>query len=146
MSNHPSIGVWDADEPKQTMQKNLSLVADFHHAFGHPVKQEIGVPDWRRCELRIALIREELQELEQAFQECDIVKTADALIDLEYVLHGTTLECGLQYKHEALFAEVHRSNMSKLGPDGKPMYFDSGKVKKGPDYQEPDLEKILMRL
>jgi len=141
--NHPTIGIWDADEPKKTMQKNLSLVADFHQAFGHPVKEQIGVPDWRRCELRIALIREELEELEQAFQEGDIVKAADALIDLEYVLHGTTLECGLQYKHEALFAEVHRSNMSKLGPDGKPLYREDGKVMKGPDYKGPDLGKIL---
>jgi predicted HAD superfamily Cof-like phosphohydrolase len=125
------------------MNKNLSRVSDFHKAFGHPVKQEIGIPDKKRCELRINLIREELYELEDAFKDGDIVKVADALIDLEYVLHGTTLECGLQDKHEALFAEVHRSNMSKLGADGKPLYREDGKVTKGPHYQEPDLEGII---
>lgn len=125
------------------MNKNLSLVSDFHKAFGHPVKEAIAVPHWKRCQLRINLLREELEELEEAFQQGDIVGVADALIDLEYVLHGTTLECGLQDKHEELFNEVHRSNMSKLGADGKPVYFESGKIKKGPNYEEPNLERIF---
>ncbi|HMG92756.1 MAG TPA: nucleoside triphosphate pyrophosphohydrolase family protein [Chryseolinea sp.] len=91
----------------------LNLVAEFHRTFKHPILNQPQVPDENRCKLRVALIAEELKELEVAILEKDIVEIADALCDIQYVLSGAILEFGLGEKFKSLFEEVQRSNMSK---------------------------------
>ncbi len=91
----------------------LNLVADFHRVFKHPILTSPTIPDENRCKLRVALIAEELKELEVAILENDIVGVADALCDIQYVLSGAILEFGLGEKFATLFEEVQRSNMSK---------------------------------
>jgi predicted HAD superfamily Cof-like phosphohydrolase len=92
---------------------SLNMVAEFHHTFKHPILKTPQIPSDERCKLRIALIAEELRELEEAVKDKDIVEVADALCDLQYVLSGAILEFGLGEKFRALFEEVQRSNMSK---------------------------------
>lgn len=91
----------------------LNLVAEFHRTFKHPIVSSPSIPSEDRCKLRVALIAEELKELEVAILEKDIVEIADALSDIQYVLSGAILEFGLGDKFSALFEEVQRSNMSK---------------------------------
>lgn len=91
----------------------LNLVAEFHRTFKHPILPSPSIPSEDRCKLRVALIAEELKELEVAILEKDIVEIADALSDIQYVLSGAILEFGLGDKFSALFEEVQRSNMSK---------------------------------
>lgn len=91
----------------------LNLVSEFHRTFKHPILPSPSVPSEDRCKLRVALIAEELKELEEAIREKDIVEIADALCDIQYVLSGAILEFGLGEKFNALFEEVQRSNMSK---------------------------------
>lgn len=93
--------------------KSLTSVAAFHKTFQHPILDNPQIPDESRCKLRIALLAEELKELEEAVKDKDIVEIADALCDLQYVLSGAVLEFGLKDKFAALFDEVQRSNMSK---------------------------------
>ncbi|HYC85070.1 MAG TPA: nucleoside triphosphate pyrophosphohydrolase family protein [Chryseosolibacter sp.] len=92
----------------------LNLVADFHRTFKHPILPKPTIPSEERCKLRVALIAEELKELEVAILEKDIVEVADALCDIQYVLAGAILEFGLGEKFARLFEEVQRSNMSKV--------------------------------
>ncbi|MCB0569784.1 MAG: nucleoside triphosphate pyrophosphohydrolase family protein [Phaeodactylibacter sp.] len=91
----------------------LNQVAEFHRTFRHPIEARPLIPSEERCRLRVALLAEELQELEKAIEGQDIVEVADALCDLQYVLSGAVLEFGLGPKFRALFDEVQRSNMSK---------------------------------
>jgi len=91
----------------------LNQVAEFHRTFDHPILDQPKIPSAHRCELRIALLTEELAELEQGIRNKDIVEVADALCDIQYVLSGAILEFGLGEKFKALFDEVQRSNMSK---------------------------------
>lgn len=91
----------------------LNLVAEFHRTFKHPILNEPKIPGEDRCKLRVALIAEELKELEVAILEKDVVGVADALCDIQYVLSGAILEFGMGDKFKALFEEVQRSNMSK---------------------------------
>lgn len=91
----------------------LNQVADFHRTFKHPILDTPQIPSEDRCNLRVALIAEELKELEVAILEKDIVGVADALADIQYVLSGAVLEFGLGDKFKAVFDEVQRSNMSK---------------------------------
>ena len=93
--------------------KPLNSVAEFHRTFKHPVLDEAQIPSEDRCKLRVALIAEELKELEEAIAENDLVEVADALCDIQYVLSGAILEFGLGNKFKELFDEVQRSNMSK---------------------------------
>lgn len=93
--------------------ESLQLVAEFHKTFKHPIQPNPVIPDENRCKLRVALIAEELKELEVAILEKDITGVADALCDIQYVLSGAVLEFGLGAKFKALFEEVQRSNMSK---------------------------------
>lgn len=92
---------------------SINLVAEFHKTFKHPILPEPAIPDENRCKLRVALLAEELKEMEVAILEKDLVGIADALCDLQYVLSGAILEFGLGEKFNALFEEVQRSNMSK---------------------------------
>jgi predicted HAD superfamily Cof-like phosphohydrolase len=91
----------------------LNQVAEFHRTFKHPILTTPTIPSEDRCRLRVALIAEELKELEAAIQANDIVEVADALCDIQYVLSGAILEFGLGDKFQSLFNEVQRSNMSK---------------------------------
>ncbi len=93
--------------------KALTSVAKFHDTFGLPVLDCPQIPDRKRCELRISLLQEELNELKEALEDNDLVETADALADLQYVLSGAILEFGLGESFKNIFDEVQRSNMSK---------------------------------
>ena len=96
-----------------TDPKTLTSVAEFHKTFKHPILDKPTIPDEKRCRLRVSLIAEELQELEEAIANNDLVEVADALCDIQYVLSGAVLEFGLAEKFATLFDEVQRSNMSK---------------------------------
>ncbi|MFD0763345.1 hypothetical protein ACFQZI_00675 [Mucilaginibacter lutimaris] len=91
----------------------LNQVAEFHKTFKHPVLDEPTIPSKARCDLRVALLAEEVKELQEAIADNNLVEIADALCDIQYVLAGAILEFGLGEKFKALFDEVHRSNMSK---------------------------------
>lgn len=119
------------------------MVREFHEVFGHPVADEPGLIPDERAWLRYDLIAEELSELFDAILAGDMVAIADALGDLEYVVHGAAIEWGIPL--EDVVREVHFSNMTKLGADGKPIYRESdGKIMKGPNFEEPDLEGVLI--
>lgn len=127
---------------KQTGEgTNFELVGDFMEAFGQDVQFEPTWPDFNTRELRIELIQEELEELSDAVADRDMVQIADALTDLLYVVYGAGHSFGIDL--DECFQEVHSSNMSKLGEDGRPIYREDGKVLKGPSFFEPDLEGIL---
>ena len=122
----------------------IDQVKEFHETYGLPVKSSPDITDAKTNALRINLLQEELDELKEALADNDVVETLDALIDLQYVLDGAFLSFGLQDKKDIAFAEVHASNMSKLGVDGKPIRRESdGKVLKGPDYFKPDLIQFI---
>ena len=120
---------------------NFELAGDFMQAFGQEVKVDPEWPDFSTRELRLELIREEYQELEQAVEDRDLVGVADALTDLLYVIYGAGHSFGIDL--DSCYDEVHASNMSKLGEDGRPLYREDGKVLKGPQFFEPDLEYVL---
>ncbi len=92
---------------------SLNQVAEFHKTFNAPILDQPQIPSKERCELRVALLQEELDELKQAIEDHNLVEVADALCDLQYVLSGAVLEFGLGEKFVKLFNEVQRSNMSK---------------------------------
>lgn len=126
------------------MQKQLNAVKEFHNAFGLGVKElPTGDLGENTNLLRFNLMKEENEEYLEAVQNNDIVEIADALGDMLYILCGTILEHGLQHKIEEVFDEIQRSNMSKLGEDGKPIYREDGKVMKGPNFFKPNFEEIL---
>ncbi|ESU20336.1 hypothetical protein FEDK69T_28530 [Flavobacterium enshiense DK69] len=126
------------------MQKQLNAVKEFHDAFGLGVGQEPkGCLGDQVNMLRFNLMKEENEEYLEAVQNNDLVEIADALGDMLYILCGTILEHGLQHKIEEVFDEIQRSNMSKLGEDGNPIYREDGKVMKGPNYFKPNFEEIL---
>lgn len=95
------------------MSNYLNAVAEFHETFKAPILESPQIPSKERCELRVSLLQEELNELKQAIEDNDLVEIADALADLQYVLSGAILEFGLKDKFDTLFDEVQRSNMSK---------------------------------
>lgn len=95
----------------------LNQVAEFHRTFNHPIEPQPIIPAPERCQLRVSLLREELQELEDAIAANDLVEIADALCDIQYVLSGAVLEFGMGEQFRTLFDEVQRSNMSKTCKD-----------------------------
>jgi len=125
------------------MNRQLKQVEDFQKAFGGPVGDKPSFPSEQRCELRQKLLQEEVLELYEAWSKGDIIEVADAITDCLYILFGTAIEFGLHEKLEALFDEVHGSNMSKLNENGRPIYREDGKVLKGKNYYKPDLKKVL---
>lgn len=124
-----------------TNQTNFERVRAFNAAFRVPMHETptLLAPDAE--DLCFDLISEECQELEMASLARDIVEIADALTDILYVVYGMGAKMGIDL--DATFREVHRSNMSKLGPDGQPIFRSDGKVLKGPDYSPPDLLPLL---
>ena len=120
---------------------NFENVRKFMKTFGQEVKEKAGFPDDRIISLRYDLISEELNELKVAIENKDIKEVADALTDILYVTYGAGHAFGINL--DKCFQEVQNSNMSKLGPDGKPIYNEKGKVMKGPNYFKPDLGKYV---
>ena len=109
--------------------------------FGQEVKGKAEFPNQKTVQLRYELIKEELEELNQAIKDKDIKEVADALTDILYVTYGAGHAFGIDL--DKCFDEVQRSNMSKIGSDGKPIYNESGKVMKGPNYFKPNLSKFI---
>ncbi|MCB0467364.1 MAG: nucleoside triphosphate pyrophosphohydrolase family protein [Aequorivita sp.] len=126
------------------MKNKIAAVSKFHKAFGLGMKEtptaNLGI---KKNLLRYELMREENEEYLEAANNDDLVEVADALGDMLYILCGTIIEHGMQNKIEAVFNEIQRSNMSKLGEDGKPIYREDGKVLKGPNYFKPKIQEIL---
>lgn len=126
------------------MKSKIKAVELFHNSFGLGVlqkpKADLG-PE--KNQLRFNLMDEENKEYLEAANEGDLIEVADALGDMLYILCGTILEHGMQHKIEEVFEEIQRSNMSKLGADGKPIYREDGKVLKGPNYFKPDIQTIM---
>ena len=120
---------------------NFESVKKFMQTFGQEVRTKASFPNDKITKLRIDLIREELSELEEAIDKKDIKEVADALTDILYVTYGAGHAFGINL--DKCFEEVQNSNMSKLGSDGKPIYNESGKVMKGPDYFKPNLNKFV---
>ena len=129
------------------MKNKLNAVKQFHTAYklGYSEKLNPDLGD-QKILLRYNLMKEENEEYLEAAKNKDIVEIADALGDMLYILCGTIIEHGLQDKIEAVFDEIQKSNMSKLGNDGKPIYREDGKVMKGPNYFKPNFDKILKDL
>ena len=120
---------------------NFENVKKFMQTFGQEVRTKASFPNDKITNLRINLIKEELLELEEAIEKKDLKEVADALTDILYVTYGAGHAFGINL--DKCFEEVQNSNMSKLGPDGKPIYNEQGKVMKGPDYFKPNLNKFV---
>tara|TARA_X000001036_G_scaffold33039_1_gene27054 strand:+ start:26 stop:397 length:372 start_codon:yes stop_codon:yes gene_type:complete len=120
---------------------NFEKVGKFMKTFGQEVKTKPGLSNDKINKLRIDLIDEELNELKEAINNNDLKEAVDALTDILYVTYGAGHAFGVNL--DECFDEVQRSNMSKLGEDGKPIYNQAGKVMKGPSYFAPDLNKFL---
>ena len=120
---------------------NFQSVKKFMQTFGQEVKNKAEFPDEKTVQLRCDLIKEELDELNQAIEDKDLQEIADALTDILYVTYGAGHAFGINL--DKCFNEVQQSNMSKIGSDGKPIYNEKGKVMKGPNYFKPALNKFL---
>ena len=120
---------------------NFEDVKTFMKTFGQMVRTKPQFPDEETMQLRYDLIKEELNELEQAMKTKNLKEIADALTDILYVTYGAGYAYGINL--DKCFKEVQRANMSKLGNDGKPIYNEKGKVMKGPNYSEPNLKQFV---
>jgi len=120
---------------------NFEDVKVFMQTYGQEIKEKPEFPDEKVINLRIGLIKEELDEFQEALKEKNLVEVADALTDLLYVTYGAGHAFGIDL--DKCFAEVQRSNMSKLGADGKPIYNEQGKVMKGSKYYKPNLKQFI---
>ena len=124
-----------------TQITNFEKVGDFMEAFGQEVLYIPTMPDFNLSALRLDLIEEEVQELRDGLGKKSMLEIADALTDILYVVYGAGHAFGIDL--DDCFHEVHSSNMTKLGADGRPLYREDGKVMKGPNYREPDLTKFV---
>ena len=120
---------------------NFNEVKTFMETYGQEVKKTPSFPDNKIIQLRIDLIKEELKEFQEAINNKDLLEIADALTDILYVTYGAGHSFGIDL--DKCFAEVQRSNMSKLGENGKPIYNEHGKVMKGPNYIKPNLKQFI---
>ena len=120
---------------------NYEDVKLFMKTFGQEVKNKPGFPNEKIAQLRYDLIKEELDEFEKAIKANNLKEVADALTDILYVTYGAGHSFGINL--DKCFAEVQKSNMSKLDKDGKPIYNDKGKVMKGPNFFEPNLKQFV---
>ena len=120
---------------------NFQKVKTFMQTFGQEVKLKPSFSTEKINDLRYNLIKEELEELKEAISKKDLLEVADALTDILYVTYGAGHAFGIDL--DKCFEEVQNSNMSKLGEEGKPIYNESGKVMKGPNYYKPDLSKFI---
>lgn len=124
MNNHPYKALWD-----------------FHTAFNLKRSERPELPDADTRQLRFNLLKEEWEEYESGEKNNDIVEIADALADIIYIAYGTAVAYGIPM--DQVFDEVHRSNMSKLGPNGKPIYREDGKVLKPANWTPPNIKAVL---
>ena len=120
---------------------NFEKVKTFMKTYGQEVKESVSFPDENIIKLRLKLIKEELEELEQALNDKNLLEVADALTDILYVTYGAGHSFGINL--DACFEEVQRSNMSKLDEDGKPILNEYGKVMKGPNFSKPNLKQFI---
>ena len=120
---------------------NFEKVKTFMTTYGQEVRESASFPDENIVKLRLQLIKEELEELEQALNDKNLLEVADALTDILYVTYGAGHSFGINL--DACFEEVQRSNMSKLDEDGKPIYNEYGKVMKGPNFSKPNLKQFI---
>ena len=120
---------------------NFEKVKTFMTTYGQEVKESASFPDENIVKLRLQLIKEELEELEQALNDKNLLEVADALTDILYVTYGAGHSFGINL--DACFKEVQRSNMSKLDEDGKPILNEYGKVMKGPNFSKPNLKQFI---
>jgi predicted HAD superfamily Cof-like phosphohydrolase len=120
---------------------NFNKVGTFMKTFGQEVKTKPSFSSDKINKLRIDLIKEELDELQEAMENNDLLEVADALTDILYVTYGAGHAFGIDL--DKCFDEVQNSNMSKLGENGEPIFNESGKVMKGPNYFKPDLSKFV---
>ena len=128
------------------IKKPIEAVTKFHESYGLGIEHTPKANLTKNIsELRFNLMKEENEEYLQAAQDQDLIEIGDALGDMLYILCGTIIAHGFQDKIESIFDEIQRSNMSKLGADGKPIFRKDGKVMKGPNYFKPDLKKILVK-
>ncbi len=128
------------------MKDQLDRVRRFHEVFQcHREDAPVAELPGETSQWRIRMLLEELEEYRAAVRDCDIVEIADALTDMLYVLLGTFIAHGLQDIAEELFDEVHRSNMSKLDEQGKPIFRNDGKVMKSNRFSDPDLRSIVAK-
>jgi predicted HAD superfamily Cof-like phosphohydrolase len=123
------------------IMSNFTDVKTFMETFGQMVRTKPQFPDEKTMQLRYELIKEELNELEQAMKTKNLTEIADALTDILYVTYGAGYAYGINL--DKCFKEVQRANMSKLDADGKPIYNDKGKVMKGPNYLSPNLKQYV---
>ena len=138
---HPETGMLAIEFEDLFGKTNFELAGQFMRAFGQEVLTKPTLPEQNLAKLRLELIREEVEELNVGIEGMDIVEIADALTDILYVVYGAGHAFGIDL--DECYHEVHRSNMSKLGEDGKPIYREDGKVLKGPNYFHPNLKDIL---
>ena len=131
----------DGPQYKGNFMTNFEDVKVFMEKFGQIVRTKPQFPDDKTMHLRFDLIKEELDELEVAMKTKNLKEIADALTDILYVTYGAGYAYGIDL--DKCFKEVQRANMSKLGLDGKPIYHENGKVKKGPNYKEPNLKQFV---
>ncbi len=147
LKNHRAKNIKQNYQQNQGREKelqnktNFELVKEFMRAFEQDVYSNPTLRDPQTRALRHELIREELEELDEAMDAKDVIEVADALTDLLYVVYGAGHAFGIDL--DKCFDEVQNSNMSKLGENGEPIYNESGKVMKGPNYFKPDLSKFL---
>jgi predicted HAD superfamily Cof-like phosphohydrolase len=125
------------------LHEKIKSVAEFHTVFKIGNADQIKLIDENDYQLRFNLIKEENEEYLEACKNNDIIEIADALGDQLYILFGTILKHGLEHKIEEVYDEIHRSNMSKLDENGKPIYREDGKVLKSKLYFKPNIKKIL---
>jgi predicted HAD superfamily Cof-like phosphohydrolase len=125
----------------EKLMSNFEDVRIFMKTFGQMIKIKPQFPDEKTMRLRYELIKEELNELEEAMKTKNLKEIADALTDILYVTYGAGFAYGIDL--DKCFKEVQRANMSKLGEDGKPIYNEKGKVMKGPNYLEPNLKQFV---
>jgi predicted HAD superfamily Cof-like phosphohydrolase len=125
------------------MRDYIQMVGDFHTVFDQKDGNKPRLISSNEGKLRYSLLAEENNEYLEAVESNDLVGIADALGDQLYIIYGTILKHGLQNKIEEVFREIHRSNMSKLGADGKPIYREDGKILKGPSYFRPNIKDII---
>lgn len=127
------------------MINELKKLEEFQRTYHQPVGESPTLVDESQYELRYALGKEELDEYLEACKNGDLVEIADSLADQLYILLGTMVVHGMQNIIQTIFNEVHSSNMSKLGEDGKPIFREDGKVLKGPNFFRPDIRSIVER-
>lgn len=127
------------------MMRTIDMVREFHEAF--ELHEQIAdspiIPSPEVCLMRIQALIEETGELAHALGKGDLKGVLDGLTDLQYFLDGTYIACGMTDLKAPAMREVHRSNMTKLGPDGRPIIDESGRVVKGPNYEPPRLDLLI---